>query len=122
MQMMSARMAAEGASRETAREIYRRMYEESTDTQVRALIEARLLQIISFDERDVIRRVLNDYALRNGGRCAASWKDVSSVLVRIEGLRFDASGVPVDPMGAPYALVSGGCDVDLSEASKIPRR
>ena len=118
MEQMSARMVAEGGDRATAREMYERMREEANDEQVKHLAELRLLQIRSFDERDVIRRVLSDYAQRNG-RCAASWKAVAEAL-RAARLRLDASSAPLDPANTPYALDKNGCDVDLDPRSLVP--
>lgn len=119
MMIMSGRLAAEGGSRSTAREMYQRMFEQADDEQVKQLAARRLMQIDSFDERDAIRRVLNDYAARNGGRCASSWKDVA-MLLRAAGLQLDASGAPLDPANTPYLLVKQGCDVDLSALSQVP--
>jgi tetratricopeptide (TPR) repeat protein len=119
MMAMSARLAAEGGSRSTAREMYQRMYEQSDDAQVKQMAVRRLMQIDSFDERDAIRRALNFYAARAGGRCASSWKDVAALL-RASGLQLDASGAPLDPAGTPYLLIKEGCDVDLSALSQVP--
>jgi tetratricopeptide (TPR) repeat protein len=121
MQAMSARMAAEGNSRSTAREIYQRMYEQSDDEQVRQMIATRLLQLDSLDERDAIRKVLNDYAARVG-HCASSWREVAPLLARVPQLRLNTAGTPLDPTNVPYVLVKDGCDLDLSDDSKIPRK
>lgn len=118
MEAMSARMAAEGGSRSTAREIYLRMYEQSDDQQVKEMAARRLLQVISFDERDVIRRVLKEYATRNG-RCASNWSEVA-VSLRAAHLRINAANAPLDPADTPYLLVKDGCDVDLDWHSKVP--
>ena len=42
MQAMSARMQAEGGSRDTAREMYTRMYEQADDEQIKRMAELRL--------------------------------------------------------------------------------
>lgn len=121
MQTMSARMATEGESRTTAREIYQRMYEQSDDEQVQQMVGMRLLQLDSLDERDVVRKALNDYAVRNG-RCASSWRDVAPALARVAGLKLNAAGAPLDPLNVPYVLIKDGCDLDLGNDSKIPRK
>lgn len=121
MQTMSARMA-EGESRTTAREIYQRMYDQSDDEQVKQLVGMRLLQLDFLDERDVIRKVLNDYASTHNGRCPASWREVAPVLARVPGLKLDEAGAPLDPLNVPYTLVKGGCDLDLGATSRIPRK
>jgi tetratricopeptide (TPR) repeat protein len=119
MTLMSARLKAEGGSRATAREIYRRLYEESDDKQIKEMAIRRLMQVASLDERDVIRKALNEYAARKGS-CAASWQDLGQLL-RAAGLRLDASGAPLDPSDTPYVLVKQGCDVDTGARSLVPR-
>src|SRR5436190_4314211 len=47
MQAMKARMAAEGGSRDTAREIYLRMQEGSGDAQIKEMARRRLMQLDS---------------------------------------------------------------------------
>lgn len=119
MPEMSARMAAEGGSRDIAREMYRRIYDETTDTQVKRQVELRLLQIASFDERDTIRRIINEYQ-KLAGRCPSSWKEIAPAL-QAARLRIDAAtSAPVDPTDAPYKLINNGCDVDLGPKSQIP--
>ncbi|HEX8139695.1 MAG TPA: hypothetical protein VF544_19195 [Pyrinomonadaceae bacterium] len=119
MTLMSARLKAEGGSRATAREIYRRLYEESDDKQIKEMAVRRLMQVASLDERDVIRKVLNEYAARRGS-CAASWQELAQPL-RAAGLRLDATGAPLDPSDTPYVLVKEGCDVDIGRHSLVPR-
>ena len=127
MKAMSVRMRAEGGSRALAREMYQRMYDEAGDKQVQEMAAYRLMQLASLDERDAIRRVLEDYKARNG-RCVASWGDVAAELRRAQlppgsltkQLRFDSSGAPVDPADMAYRFVNGNCDVDLDPRSKVP--
>jgi Flp pilus assembly protein TadD len=118
MVAMSARLAAEGGSRSTAREMYERMYEQSDDEQIRQMAVRRLMQLASFDERDVIRKVLSLHAARTG-RCASSWREVAAAL-RAAGLRQDETGAPLDPSDMPYMLIKQGCDVDLNGRSQVP--
>jgi tetratricopeptide (TPR) repeat protein len=121
MAEMSARMSAEGGSRRAAREMYQHLYDESNDDQIKQLLARRLMQVDSFDERDLIRRVLTDYSSKFG-HCASSWKDVTPAL-RALGLRVEiSSGAPVDPANTPYRLVNNGCDVDLDPKSAVPFR
>ena len=62
MGAMAAQMNVHGGSRQLAREMYRRMYEESADEQVRTLAARRLAQI---DSRSEERRV--------GKECRSRW-------------------------------------------------
>jgi tetratricopeptide (TPR) repeat protein len=120
MGAMAAQMASQGGSRATAREIYRRMYEQTDDEQTRTLAAKRLLQLQSWDERDALRRVLAAYRTRTG-RCPAAWREVAPVL-RAARVQLDVSGAPLDPSGAAYVLAGDGCDVELGEKSEVLRK
>ena len=118
MEAISARMLVEGGSRETAREMYNRLYQQSDDESIKRMAGLRLLQIDSLDERDKIRRVLTADSARKG-RCLSEWREVSAAL-RAAGLRLDPTGTPLDPAGTPYILVKSSCDVDLDPSSPVP--
>jgi tetratricopeptide (TPR) repeat protein len=124
MQQMSARMQAEGGSRALAREMYGRMMNESDDEQVREMAARRILQSYSFDQRDAIRRVLEEFKQRHG-RCVSDWREVAPQLAAAQlpdnaRLQLDSAGAPLDPAGTAYFLVKDGCDVDLDPRSKVP--
>jgi tetratricopeptide (TPR) repeat protein len=118
MEGMKARMSAEGGSRDVAREIYSRMYEQAGDLQVKETARLRLLQLESFDQRDVIRKLLAMFKARTG-RCPTSWNELAPLL-RAVRLPVTADGVPLDPANTPYVLVSEKCDVDLDPRSDVP--
>ena len=120
MQAMKARMAVEGGSRDTAREIYTRMFEQSTDEKVKDMARKRLLQLHSFDERDLLRKLFVAYQTRTG-RCPTNWQELEQALRAIRA-PLDQSGAPVDPSGVAYTLQSGKCEVELGEGSEIPIR
>lgn len=120
MNAMAAQMEAHGGSRELAREMYRRMHDESGDEQIKALARKRLAQLVSLDERDRIRLALADFQTRSS-RCPASWREVAPAL-RSAKLKFDSTGAPLDPAGFPYVLDAGACDVKLDERSPIPKK
>lgn len=117
MTAMTAKMAADGGSRETARELYARMYEGAADENVKDMARRRLIQLDSLDQRDSLRKVLAVYQSRVG-QCPADWGDVQQLLRAIRA-PLDASGAPLDPAGAPYQLKS--CDVDLDPKSEVLR-
>jgi tetratricopeptide (TPR) repeat protein len=118
---MGARMSLEGGSREGARQMYQHLYDESNDDWVKQTLLRRLLQVDSFEQRDVIRRVLGDYSARFK-RCPSSWKDISATLASLR-LRIDVStGAPLDPAGTPYLLGKNGCEVELDPRSQVPYR
>ena len=117
MQAMKARMAAEGGSRDLAREIYTRMYEQPGDSRIKETARLRLLQLDSMDQRDVIRKLLAIYKSRVG-RCASSWRELEPLL-RAARLPV-ANGSPIDPSGTAYLLLPDKCDVDLDPGSIVP--
>lgn len=117
MEAMKARMAAEGGSRNTAREIYTRMFEQSADDKVKDMAHRRLLQLDSLDQRDGLRKLFGIYQARTG-RCPDNWRQLEPVL-RSMGAPLDESGAPVDPSGVPYVLAPGKCEVELGAGSEI---
>jgi tetratricopeptide (TPR) repeat protein len=117
MEAMKAKMAVEGGSRTTAREIYARMFEESTEEQVRDMARRRLMQLDSLDQRDGLRNLLHAYRAR-AGRCPGSWRELDQVF-RTLRLPLDSAGAPVDPSGVPYDLKSEECEAALSSKSEI---
>ena len=61
MEAMKAKMLADGGSRDVAREIYKRMYEQAEDAQVKQMARRRLLQLASLDQQDALRKVISFY-------------------------------------------------------------
>lgn len=120
MEAMKAKMAADGGSRSTAREIYTRMYEQSADEKVRDMARKRLLQLDSLDQRDALRKLFAAYQTRTG-RCPNSWKEIEPVF-RALRVAVDGTGAPLDPSGVPYVLRAGACEVELDPKSEIPAK
>lgn len=120
MAEMGARMQLEGGSREAARQMYQHLYQESNDDFVKQMLLRRLLQVDSFEQRDLIRRVIGEYSGKNK-HCPSSWKDISAALLALR-LRIDTTGAPLDPAGTPYLLKKDGCEVDLDPRSQVPYR
>jgi len=119
MEAMTARIQSDGGSRSTAREIYTRMYEQSTDDQVREMASKHLMRLDSLDQQDGLRKVFAAYQSRTG-KCPDSWRELGSVF-RAVGIPLDQSGAPLDPSGAPYLLKAGACEVELdSKTTKVP--
>jgi len=119
MAAMSARLKGEGGSRDSAREMYRHLFETTTDEAIKAMVSKQLIRLNSLDERDAIRGVLTDFKMRSG-RCALSWREVIEPL-RAARLNLEATtGAPIDPSGVPYELIKNGCDVGLNINTKVP--
>lgn len=120
MNALAAQMLAAGGGRDTARQIYEQMYRNATDAQLQKVALLRLMQLKSLDERDAIRRALEEFKTKNA-RCPAAWRELAPQL-RAMNFTFDQSGAPIDPSGAPYLLNQTRCDVDLDARSEIPRK
>lgn len=120
MVAMKAKMANEGGSRELAREIYGRLYEQAENAKVKEMARKRLLQLDSLDQRDGLRKVLAAYKTRVG-RCPSSWKEVEPLL-RALRVEVDSTGAPLDPTGTAYVMVGDGCDLDVDPKSEVPYR
>jgi len=120
MEAMKAKMAVEGGSRELAREIYGRMYEQAEDGQVKEMARLRLMNLDSLDDREVLLRALAAFQARTG-RCPSTWKEAEPLL-RALNMKTDSSGAPLDPGGTPYVLIIGKCDLNLDRNSKVPRK
>lgn len=120
MEAMAAQMEISGGSRATARAIYRRIYTDSEDEQLKNVALKRLLQLDSLDQRDAIRAVLENFRARSS-RCPSNWREVAGAL-RASGLKTDQTGSPLDPTGVPYALDSAACAAQLDARSEIPKK
>jgi tetratricopeptide (TPR) repeat protein len=118
MRLMQARMAGEGSSRDTAREIYLRMYEQAGDEQIRTTARRHLLYLDSLDQKETLRKVLSAYQARIG-HCPLSWKEIEPAL-RVLRLRLDSQGAPLDPSGIAYVLVTAKCDIELGPKTEVP--
>ena len=120
MTAISARMKAEGGSRDAAREMYRHLSEASSDEAVKEMVTKQTMRLNSLDERDAIRKLLSDYATREG-RCVSSWRELTAALLAAR-LRVDpVTGAPLDPSDTRYRLIKNGCAVDLDENTKVPK-
>ena len=118
MLAMKAKMVADGGGRNTAREIYTRMFEESADEQVKDMARKHLWLLDSLDQRDVLRKVIHAFRDKTG-RCPAAWAELREVF-RVLSVPVDAAGSPLDPSGAPYILNLSTCDVQLNPKSEVP--
>lgn len=123
MKMMAAQMKSQGGSRETARVMYQQMFEEAQDSQTKEVAASRLSELESFDERDAVKTVLNNFKEKYN-RCPNNWSEIFTLLksVRLpngKDFRIDKSGKLVDPSGVPYILDKTTCDINLDPSSKI---
>jgi tetratricopeptide (TPR) repeat protein len=115
MKSMTARMSRDGGSRETARQIYQRMFEQAQDEQLKKNAAGHLLKLDALNERDRLREVLANFKGRTG-RCPSSWVEVLPLL-RNYRLGFNSSGAPLDSTGTPFVLGTN-CQVEIDPQSK----
>ena len=118
MEAMKAKMLADGGSRDTAREIYTRMFEQSADEQVKDMARKHVWLLDSLDQRDVLKKLMQAYRDKTG-HCPTSWTELSTPF-RDFSIPVDASGTPLDPSGAPYVLRPSACEVQLNPKSEVP--
>ena len=121
MAALSARMKAEGGSRDAAREMYRHLYDSSDDPKVKNMVTMQLMRLDSLDQTEALRQILAAYKEKSG-KCVSSWTEVSSEL-RAAHFQIDRmTNAPLDPSDTPYRLTEKGCNVDLSQYTGVPRR
>jgi hypothetical protein len=119
MEAMKAKIVAEGGSRATAREIYTRMYEQAGEAQVKEMARRRLLQLDSFEQRDILKKLFAAYQARTG-KCPDSWREIEP-LFRSLHIPVDESGAPLDPSRVAYILKAGKCELELDwRKSEVP--
>lgn len=117
MKAMRARMASDGGSRDTAREVYRQLYEDASDSQLKNTARKRLLVLDSMDMQDALRKLIAAYRSKMG-RCPRSWREMGT-LSSASRIQADPSGAPLDPAGTPYLLVPDKCEVNVNEESEV---
>ena len=115
LKSMTARMSRDGGSRETARQIYQRMFEQAQDEQLKDNAASHLLKLDALDARDRLRDVIASFKGRTG-RCPGSWVEVLPLL-RNSQLGFNSSGAPLDSTGTPFVL-GANCQVEINLQSK----
>ncbi len=127
MKSMAAKMKSDGGNRETARAIYRQIFDEAQDEQAKENARLRLLGLDSLDEREAIQKALDDFKAKNN-RCVGSWREITPSLQTVKlpngrDFRIDYSNNLIDPTDAPYVLDKEKCVVNLDAArTKIPAK
>lgn len=119
MLAMKAKMADEGGSRDVAREIYERMYDQAENGLVKDMAERHLLRLDALDQQEKLKKVLAAYRDKVG-HCPAAWKETEPVL-RALRVNLDSAGAPLDPAGTAYIL-KADCEIAIDFKSKVPQR
>lgn len=125
MLQMAAAMKSRGGDRETARAIYRQLYDNAEDSQARENFLLRLYEIDATEQLDAINSLL-ERAKDSTGSCPSEGSALAALLGRIElpnanDLRVNAAGRPVDPTGTAYEFDTVKCKMSLAPSSKIPK-
>ena len=108
MRSLAATMLARGGQRDASRLLWNQMYESATDDRQRDAAHLRLLQLDALDRIDTLQPIVDKFA-KDTSKTPTSWQP----LIGAGRLR----GIPLDPSGAPYALVDG--IVSVSQQSRL---
>ncbi len=128
MQLMAVNMKTEGGTRETARAIYRQMFGQAENEEIKEVVRLKLLGYDSAEEREAIQPVLDNFKNRFG-KCPENWREIFPLIRQIklpngQTLRVQSQTLaPVDPTDVPYVLFKKDdrCMVDLDpKNSKLP--
>jgi hypothetical protein len=99
-----------GGDRESARVLWRQLYDTAEVEWLKQAAEVRLAQLDALDLIDGLNTVVWRYEAR-AGRFPASWQELAFAGV----LR----GIPLDPAGVPFELDHTNEEVDLSQRSPL---
>lgn len=127
MEQMAAIMRANGGDRETAKQMFLRIYETTDDPTVKKTSWGRLQSYQAEDEIAFLQRLLASYHEQKGS-CPASLPALLRALpptalqqIKQAGLRVDEQFAPLDPHGFAYAFAAATCTVALAADSTIVR-
>ncbi len=127
MEQMAAIMRANGGDRETAKQMFFRIYETADDPTVKKTSLGRLQTYQAEDEVTFLNRLLNSYREQKNN-CPASVSTLMrslqpNVLQQLKQakMNFDENLTPLDPHGFAYAFDTNMCAVALAQDSTIVR-
>lgn len=110
MKVMAAMMESHAGEIQTARYLWSRIYEESTDKQVK---ENAIHRLAALDVDETVPKLEHAVALYHDrtGEWPTSWVQLNQAgIIR---------GIPRDPIGNPYLLTEGG-RVQVADYKKLP--
>jgi tetratricopeptide (TPR) repeat protein len=127
MEQMAAVMQANGGDRETAKQMFLRIYETTDDPTVKKTSLGRLQSYQAEDEIAFLNRLLTSYREQKN-TCPASLSNLlralpANALLQLKqaGMSIDANFVPLDPHGFAYAFDAATCTITLAQDSTIIR-
>jgi tetratricopeptide (TPR) repeat protein len=110
MKVMAARMAERGDDPATALELWKAVYENNKDTNIRDTALKHIVSLQADADVEELSRRVDTYRQRTGSM-PSDWKD----LIRAGLLQ----GIPRDPTGAPYKLMPDGV-IGVEDPTKLP--
>lgn len=124
LNLMAAAMQSKGGSRETAEAIYRQMYEEGDDNNIKYAALLRWQRLMALDEMEAINATLAEMKEKRG-RCPGSPREIVPQLRGVKlpesrDFHFNRQGDLADPRGDAYRI-NAGCKVELNSVSPLPR-
>jgi tetratricopeptide (TPR) repeat protein len=127
MEQMAAIMRANGGDRETAKQMFFRIYETTDDPTVKKTSLGRLQSYQAEDEVAFLNRLLTSYREQKGS-CPTSLPVLIRALppnalqqIKQVGMNFDEGFAPLDPHGFAYRFEAAACTVALANDSTIVR-
>lgn len=122
---MSAAMKSRGGERETARAIYRQLYENAEDAKARENALLRLYEIDANEQLEAVNAALTE-RFRKSGKCTSGRSALIELLRTINlppgnEIKINASGMPVDPTGVAFQFDQLLCRMAIAPESKIPK-
>ncbi len=127
MAQMAAIMRANGGDRETAKQMFLRIYETTDDPTVKKTSLGRLQSYQSEDEVAFLNRLLTNYREQKK-HCPTSLSGLLRALppnvaaqIKQAGMNLDDSLTPHDPHGFAYVFEAAACTVALAPDSTIVR-
>jgi tetratricopeptide (TPR) repeat protein len=127
MEQMAAIMRANGGDRETAKQMFFRIYETTDDPTVKKTSLGRLQSYQAEDEVAFLNRLLTSYREQKGS-CPTSLSTLIRALppnalqqIKQTGMNVDEGFAPLDPHGFAYSFAAAACTVALANDSTIVR-
>lgn len=127
MEQMSAIMLANGGDRETAKQMFLRIYETTDDPTVKKTSLGRLQSYQSEDEIAFLNRLLTSYREQKGSCPTSLPALIKSVppnalqQIKKAGLNINEEYLALDPHGFAYTFDATTCTVALAADSTIVR-
>ena len=110
LKLLAAQMAEHAGELQTARMLWQATYETSQDREIRANAVAHLRALLVDETVPKLESAAALYAQKTG-RAPANFMEISKA-----GL---LPGIPLDPLGMPYALRAGG-RVEVQDPDNLP--